>query len=201
MAIEEERLTDQGPSRRTSRGQRRYRDQQSARPADTMLDENEASPDDEFEDSLGDVSDREFIAMLNARTTASVLPTLPEMPGYHTFWATTSSSTDTIAARKSLGYEPVTPDMIPGWDKANIKTSEIGAVIAVNEMIAMRIPLRRYQLMMAYFHHDQPYEQSGAVRREIDSHREQAKSIGANLTENEGMAAFSEQETRAPRFA
>ncbi len=54
----------------------------------------------------------------------NALPDLPPIPGYHTIWLTTTNPRDSLAARSRLGYTPVRPDEVPGYEYATVKAGE-----------------------------------------------------------------------------
>ena len=83
---------------------------------------------------------------LSMRKLLAVLPDLPEIPGFHTFWATTTNSRDTVQNRLRMGYTFLRSSDFPGWDAASIKTGEYAGVIGQNEMIAMKIRLAIWNL-------------------------------------------------------
>lgn len=99
----------------------------------------------------------------------SALPDLPKIAGYHVCWLTTTNPRDSIASRLRLGYEPIKPEDIPGWENASIKSGEHAGLIGVNEMLAFKIPIELYEMYMKETHHTQPLyeEQKLKIAREI----------------------------------
>src|SRR4051812_2629946 len=86
--------------------------------ADSHIDDGR---EDERDRQAGDghadeMSDEEFLAFVRDSVNQSVLPDLPRIPGYHTFWATTTNSRDTVAHRMRLGYQFIKLDELPGWE-------------------------------------------------------------------------------------
>jgi hypothetical protein len=119
----------------------------------------------------------------------AVLPDIPEIPGYHVCWLTTNNPRDSIPNRIRLGYEPIRPSDIPGWDIAEFtsKTASYGDVIGINEMLAFKIPIRLFQMYMYEAHHKQPLSEAQKLTETADRIREQAKSKGADVEEDDGL--------------
>lgn len=97
-------------------------------------------------------------AMLNDVNT--LLPKSPEIPGYHTFWATTTNNKDTVENRQRMGYTFVTraelPDFLVNSQKSGESTEDR---IMVNEMVLMKILQQDWEEDMLYKHHELPSEQ------------------------------------------
>mgnify|MGYP003704959851 CR=1 FL=1 len=88
-----------------------------------------------------EVSETERLEMFRQQLFQSALPDLPKIPGYHTVWLTTTNPRDSIQGRIRLGYEPVKPEDVPGWEYATIKTGDWQGFIGVNEMLAFKLPI------------------------------------------------------------
>jgi hypothetical protein len=69
-----------------------------------------------------EVSENERVEMFRQNLFQSSLPDLPDLPGWHMCWLTTTNSRDSIQMRIRLGYEPVKPEDVPGWEYASLKT-------------------------------------------------------------------------------
>lgn len=134
-----------------------------------------------------EISDDDRMEIFRNTFSNASLPNLPKIPGYHIMWATTTNPRDTILMRKRLGYEPVTVADVPGWESLTVQTGEYLGFIAVNEMIAMKIPLRLYEKYMQHAHHDAPTGQIEAVTAEADRLRGTVEGAGGRLIEGDGM--------------
>ena len=53
------------------------------------------------------VSDDDRLEMFRQQLFNDALPDLPELPGYHSIWLTTTNPRDSIHHRIRLGYEPI----------------------------------------------------------------------------------------------
>lgn len=135
-----------------------------------------------------ELSDNDRVSMFRQSFWQSALPDLPEIPGYHVCWLTTTNPRDTIQARIRLGYEPITPKDVPGWDYATLKTGEYQGLIGVNEMLAFKLPTSLYQRYMAEAHHKMPMEEEGKLAETADLIRDQARAMGSNVMEGDGTA-------------
>ena len=148
-----------------------------------------------------ELTDDERLEEFRAGFFKEVLPNLPRIPGFHTFWATLTNPRDSIPARLRMGYTFVTHDDVDlaGW---HITTSEVGehaGHIVVNEMVAMKLPLSLYERYMLEAHHHAPQREQDKLRSVIDQIKQQADQDGGKILEYEGMADLKERR-RAPSF-
>ena len=65
-----------------------------------------------------EVTEDERLEMFRQQFFQSSLPDLPDIPGWHLCWITTTNPRDTVQHRIRLGYEPVKPEEIAGWEYA-----------------------------------------------------------------------------------
>jgi len=128
----------------------------------------------------------------------SALPDLPQIPGWHLCWLTTANPRDSIHARLRLGYEPVKPEDIPGWQYATVKTGEYAGFIGVNEMLAFKLPQSLYLKFMQEAHHDAPLREEEKLTDTADFLEQQARSNKSRLDMGEGMSGLAEK--RQARF-
>lgn len=150
------------------------------------------------------LTDDERFAIFQASSGQSVLPNLPDMPGYHVCWLTTSNPRDTIAARIRMGYELVTPAMLSSpdeWTGASLKSGEYKNVIAVNEMIAARIRLSLYNRYMREIHDTMPRAEEEKLRLATMAAKEQMESVGSRIAEEgDGTADIVQRARPMPEF-
>ena len=146
-----------------------------------------------------EISDDDRIEMFRNSFYQSALPDLPEIPGYHLCWLTTTNPRDSIQARFRLGYEPIKPEEVPGWEYATIKTGEYAGLIGVNEMIAAKLPERLYYRIMREAHHDAPLREEEKVTSDMDTMEARARSSKTRMVEEEGMSSLREAPP-APQF-
>ena len=147
------------------------------------------------------LSDDERLDMFRSQFSQAALPDLPPIPGYHVCWLTTTNTRDTIAMRTRLGYEPVKPEDIPGWDHATMKTGEYTGLIAGNELLAFKLPLHLYERYMREAHHEAPLREQEKLTANVDALKESAQSKGADVVEFDGMQELREPAPPAPTFA
>ena len=76
-----------------------------------------------------------------------------------------------------LGYEPVKPEEVPGWEYASIKTGEWQGFIGVNEMLAFKLPMSLYEKFMMEAHHDAPNREEGKLTETAEFFRRTSQSI------------------------
>jgi hypothetical protein len=139
-----------------------------------------------------ELSDDDRIDMFRNSFYQSALPDLPEIPGYHVCWLTTTNPRDSVQARFRLGYEPVKPEEVPGWEYATLKTGEYAGLVGVNEMIAAKIPDRLYYRVMREMHHDAPLREEEKVTSDMDSMEARARGSKSRMIEEDGMSSLRE---------
>lgn len=115
-----------------------------------------AGRQDRTETENRELTDEERLALYRQNFYQSSLPDLPNLPGYHVCWLTTTNARDPIHGRMRLGYTPVRDSDIPGWEESSIKSGEFAGCIGVNEMVAFKLPMTLYESYMRETHHDQP---------------------------------------------
>jgi hypothetical protein len=135
-----------------------------------------------------DVSDDDRLRMFQNQLFNDALPDLPEIPGYHVCWLTTTNPRDSIHRRMQLGYEPVKPEDVPGMEFATLKTGEWQGFVAVNEMLAFKLPMSLYEKFMQEVHHDAPAREEGKLADTADFLRDQAERDGGRLIEGDGLS-------------
>lgn len=133
-----------------------------------------------------ELTDSERLDALRASYFAQALPDLPQIPGYHSIWLTTTNPRDPIHGRIRLGYEPLRATDVPGWEHAAIKSGEWEGCIGVNEMLAFKLPMRLYEMYMREAHHDAPNREEEKLRVTLETIREQAQSKGADVVMGDG---------------
>jgi hypothetical protein len=143
-----------------------------------------------------EVSEDDRLEMFRAQLFNDALPDLPEMPGYHVCWLTTTNPRDPIHRRIQLGYEPVKAAEVPGMEFASIKTGEWTGLIGVNEMIAFKLPTTLYQKFMQEAHHDAPLREENKLAETAEIMRQQAEGSGSTLYEGDGLVEMRDHNPR-----
>ena len=98
----------------------------------------------------------------------SALPVVPEIPGWHVCWLSTTNSYDSSEKRIRLGYVPVKADELPEMRNNRVKAGEHEGYVACNEMLLYKIPMELYQDVMAHFHHDAPQEEANKIKLQAE---------------------------------
>ena len=148
-----------------------------------------------------EVNEDDRLEMFRMQMYNDALPDLPNMPGYHVCWLTTTNPRDPIHRRVQLGYEPVKAAEVPGMEYASIKTGEWAGLIGVNEMIAFKLPESLYQRFMKEAHYDAPLREEDKLAEVADSIRAQAEQSGGRLIEGDGMDDFRQSAPRLTEFS
>lgn len=133
-----------------------------------------------------EISDEERVEMFRQQFFQSSLPDLPQIPGWHCCWLTTTNPRDSIHKRMRLGYEPIKPEDLPGWDHVTLKTGEYAGFIGVNEMLAFKLPLNLYKLYMKEAHHDAPMREESKLKETADMIAQQAQANKSKVDVGEG---------------
>jgi hypothetical protein len=147
------------------------------------------------------LSEDDRLEMFRMNLHNSALPDLPEIPGYHVCWLTSTNSRDSIHHRMQLGYEPVRPDDVPGLEYATLKTGEWSGFVATNEMLAFKLPLSLYRKFMQEAHHDAPSREDEKLTSTADFLRQQAQSTGSTLIEGDGLQSLRQSSPAKGIFA
>tara|TARA_R110000868_G_scaffold46036_2_gene152340 strand:+ start:1059 stop:1601 length:543 start_codon:yes stop_codon:yes gene_type:complete len=147
-----------------------------------------------------ELSDDERVEMFNRGLFQSTLPNLPDIPGYHLFWATTTNPRDSIQSRLQLGYELVTLDDVPGYGYLRQKDGDFAGAISVNELIAMKIRQELYERYMLANHHYSPLSEEEKLDSVLDGLKNQARGSKGRITVEEGSAALT-QRAATPTFS
>jgi hypothetical protein len=161
-------------------------------------DEREAQERDLTEDR--ELNDAERLELFRDSLMQSVLSDLPTFPGYHSFWATTTNKSDSVAFRMKLGYSLIRVEECPGWEGAGTTVSNVDGVVANNEMVGMKLPLRLYNMYMREVHHYMPLSEEEKLRSMIDQQKEAAARMGSALDEGEGTKSLVQRAAPMPSF-
>lgn len=147
-------------------------------------------------------STQERRRMWSDEWTQSALPKVPEMPGWHLCWLSTTNSYDSIDKRIRLGYVPVRADELPGFENFKVKAGEDVGFIACNEMRLYKIPMDVYQDVMLQMHHERPMEEADKIRVQVENLQGARDSRGRSLGQVEGEGfGDMDRNVKTPVFA
>lgn len=135
-----------------------------------------------------ELSDEVRLAEFRASQSQVSLPNIPDIPGFHVCWLTRNNQAQSLEQMRRLGYSPVTAEDIPGWHYATEKSGASDGWIAVNEMVAAKIPLRLYDMYFREVHHHAPQAEEDRMRAVLDNIREQAARAGAKVLEGDDLS-------------
>jgi hypothetical protein len=147
------------------------------------------------------VSSEERRKMWKDEWTQRALPAVPDIPGWHFCWLSTTNAYDSIDKRIRLGYVPVKADEIPGFENNRVKSGQHDGYIACNEMLLYKLPMDIYQEVMAEMHHNAPLEDAEKIRvqaEQMQGRDSSGKRLGS--VEGEGLAEI-DKPIPAPVFA
>ena len=140
-----------------------------------------------------EVTEDERVEMFRQQFFQSSLPDLPRLSGWHMCWLTTTNPRDSIHMRIRLGYEPVKPEDVPGWEYATLKTGDWAGLIGVNEMLAVKLPISLYEKYMKEAHHDAPLREEEKLTDTADFLEQQARSSKSRITQGDGNLEIGQQ--------
>ena len=143
-------------------------------------DSSRAAPEEAF------ISKQERRKMWSDEWTQSALPKVPDIPGWHLCWLSTTNGYDSIDKRMRLGYVPVKADELPGFDNYRVKAGEDIGFIACNEMRLYKLPMEVYQEVMTQMHHEAPMEEADKVQVQVEQLQGNRDSSGRSLGSVEG---------------
>jgi hypothetical protein len=123
-----------------------------------------------------ELDDQERLNEFRMSMYTSILPNLPKIKGYHVIWLTTKHQSDTIPARMRMGYEPIKPSEVPGFESLSLKTGEYAGMIGVNEMLAFKLPLHLFQMYMKEAHHDAPIQEEEKLSEAYNAVEDQMRA-------------------------
>lgn len=135
-----------------------------------------------------EVTEDDRLEMFRQQLFNDALPSLPDIPGYHMCWLTTTNPRDPIQRRVMLGYTPVQAHEVPGMEYATLKTGEYAGMIGVNEMVAFKLPMSLYEKFMQEAHHDAPAREERMIADQTENLEEQAARSGGRLVKGDGQS-------------
>lgn len=144
--------------------------------------------------------DEELLDRFRLQRHTSALPDLPVPEGYRTIWLTTQNPNDSIRRRMELGYEPIYGHEVPGMASAALSEGEYAGIVAINEMLAFKLPERLWQAYMNINHHQGPMEEEDKLKANQDAMRAMAERDGVSLIEEEGFRDMSQPAPRTVGF-
>ena len=132
----------------------------------------------------------ERLEMFRESFNQEVLPKLPDIPGFHVCWLTTTNPRDSIPHRLRMGYELIKADSIPEWNYPSLKTGEFAGMVMINEMIAARIPVELHHMYMKEAHYDAPARERQKLTDTLDQIKMAAEGTKGMVIEESGMEAL-----------
>ncbi len=160
----------------------------------SAIDSNRSKPEDGF------VSSEERRRMFRSEWFQEALPTVPEIPGFHPCWLSTTNQYDPIHKRLRMGYTPVVAADVPGFEHLKVKSGELEGFIAINEMVLYKIPLDIYQDIMREMHHDAPMDEQTKIKIQQEQLLNAKDSNGKRLGSTEGDGMEFDLTRQAPQF-
>ena len=92
-----------------------------------------------------------------------------------------------------MGYEPLKPEDVHGWEYATLKTGDWQGFIGVNEMLAFKLPMNLYNMYMTEAHHNAPLREEEKLSETAEYLEQQARSSKSGLTIGEGNSELGQK--------
>lgn len=150
-----------------------------------------------------EMSDEEFLKALSFDGGLNnIMPEPPLVPGYDTMWETTmeAGSGNLRHRLDHLGYTFVKPEECPTYRNHTARTSAIPGVVSYNELVAVKIPKGRKEMIAKRFHHDAPLNAERAIKKKVSELMDyEGKKVG--ITMNEGTASLGVAPEKKPTFS
>lgn len=150
-----------------------------------------------------ELSDAEFLRNLEFDGGINnILPTTPEIPGYHVMWESTMEANAANLRHRldNLGYTYVKIEECPHYRNHTTRSSIIPGVVSYNELIAVKIPAGREQLIAKRLHHDIPLSREAAIRKKAAEMMDyEGRRIG--ITMDEGTQELGKAPKKTPTFS
>lgn len=132
----------------------------------------------------------------------NALPQVPDIPGYHLCWLSTTNKYDSIPSREAQGYTPVRPEEVPGMDHIVIKEGRFAGFIGHEEMLLYKLPLDLFEQYMTIAHHDRPFEEEEKVRDVARYLKDVAQGGGGDVYLGDGtQEILNARRQRPPNFS
>lgn len=127
------------------------------------------------------------IAALRDSEIEEILPTPPDIPGWHVCWLSTTNSSDSIFKRVRQGWVPVMAADVPGFDDyVRTDGGTYDGIVACNEMLLYKLPKDEHHARMVYYHHVKPNEEEASIRAKLPQ--------GVELTSRQQLGVDAENE-------
>lgn len=166
-----------------------------------------AREDRAMADRLGtenrEISEDERLEAYRLQSYQSSLPDLPRLPGWHMIWLSTTNQYDSIVKRQHMGYVPLKPEDVPGWDSSHfsIKTGEYQGLIGWNEMVAFKLPQSLFEKYARHSHHDAPMEEERRLKRTAEGMKEEAERHKGRVVLGDGVEGLAQRPATEPDFS
>jgi len=145
------------------------------------------------------LSFEERMSAFRGEMYSNVLPTLPKIDGHHVCWVSTTSQNDTVQRRESQGYVRISPAEVPGFEHVTVTSGPYAGCITLNEMIAMKIPLRLYYGYMQIAHAERPMEHQNKMGSTLQNMRHNGDGVKIELADGSQSFMKASAEPR-PQF-
>lgn len=138
-------------------------------PATAVRGERGATEDAErVSDSGTALTVEQLRSMVRDEFRQEALPQVPQIPGWHLCWLSTTNSYDPIHKRMRLGYVPVKVTELTGFESMRMNSGEFEGCVSCNEMLLFKIRQELFLAIMDQFHHQMPLEEEENLRRQLE---------------------------------
>ena len=136
------------------------------------------------------VTDADRMEIFKAAHAQAALPDIPPIPGFHVIWLSSNNPRDSLAMRARMGYVPVLPEDVKGFEFVSDKGNATDGLIRVNEMVAYKLPNELYQMYMQHNHHHAPAQEETKLTDTATQVKSQLRQHGSDVDEGDGVEAL-----------
>lgn len=144
----------------------------------------------------------ELVARFRVQMYNNALPQIPDIPGWHLCWLSTTNKYDTIASREAQGYERVKPEELSGFEHVTVKDGRFAGCIGHEEMVLFKLPVELWQEYMKIAHHERPYDEEEKIRDVARYLKDVARDGGGDVYLGDGtQEILNARRPRTPTFS
>ncbi len=148
-------------------------------------------------DQRDEMTDDDRLMLLASNALETIMPNLPDIPGYSLCWVSTSHPSDTPATRMALGWQFVTKDDMPQYENLCVKAGEFVGTISCREMVLMKLRNGLRVRYLTHLHHTRPQDEEDALSSKVHEMTDgRGKAIG--IVEGDGL---KREAPRKPDFS
>lgn len=124
------------------------------------------------------------------------LPDPPKKDGWHRLWLSETNKVQSVQNYLRMGYRLVQAEEINALEYDVPTTGTYKGCVRTNEMILAEIPMEQYYRIMEHFHENEPLEDEGRIREQIEEQAAAASQGGSKITVDEGFRELGRRQAK-----